>query len=54
MKHWTLQQLREAIRLVNRGNSVYLFRGAYWDWRMLSNAVDCEFEYWKDKLKKGR
>lgn len=36
---WTKEEILEAIALLRRNQTVHLFKGAVWDWRMLDSAV---------------
>ena len=41
---WSEEEIREAVQLLGRGETVYLFKGEVWDHRMLRYAVESELE----------
>jgi hypothetical protein len=46
---WSEGKIRGAIDLLNQGQTVYLFKGEYWDHRMLRHAVEAELTALEEK-----
>ena len=52
---WSEDEIREAVELLNQGQTVYYFKDEYWDHRMLRHAVESELAslYEKKRLKES-
>ena len=50
---WREEEIREAVGLLNQGETVYLFKGEYWDHRMLRHAVESELAALGEKRRNG-
>jgi hypothetical protein len=50
---WSEEEIKEAIGMLIQGHTMYLFKGEYWDHRMLQHAVETELEmlYQKKRLR---
>jgi hypothetical protein len=46
---WSEEEIREAVDLLRQGQTVYLFKGEYWDHRMLRHAVEAELAALEEK-----
>ena len=52
---WSEDEIKEAVELLNQGQTVYCFKAEYWDHRMLRHAVESELAslYEKKRLKES-
>ena len=41
---WSIDEINEAVKLLNTGGTCFIFMGVPWEWRALRNAVECEIE----------
>lgn len=46
---WSEEEIKEAAGLLSQGQTVYLFKGEYWDHRMLRHAVESEIAALEEK-----
>jgi hypothetical protein len=50
---WSEEEIKEAVGLLNQGQTVYLFKDEYWDHRMLRYAVESELATLREKRRNG-
>ena len=52
---WSEEEVKEAVELLNQGQTVYYFKDEYWDHRMLRHAVESELaaRYDRKRLKES-